>query len=324
MKRFGVYLGAAAGVLLVSVLAQAQQKVPAPGANGEEGEAQALVTILPSHPNEQRPNVTQQDIKVAKVSGKDSQVTAFRYLRGAQNPVELVLLIDADARTSLGTQMSDIQKFVQEMPPHTKMAIAYMINGVAQMATPLSSDPAEVLRGLHLTAGPAMVSASPYFCLSDLAKHWPSNDRSARREVVMISDGVDYYEMRYDPEDPYVHAAIDDSVRAGLTIYFLYWKTIGLADQFASAQDTGQNLMLMVTQATGGYSYWEGYGNPVDFGPYFKDIRWRLDNQYLVSLTAPTSDSRRYEHLQLKIQVPNAKVDAPQEVFVRPVSAMMR
>lgn len=324
MKQLGTVLCAAAGILLAPPLVQARQNNPAQAASGQEGEAQALVTILSSHPNEQRPKVTEQDIKLAKVNGKDSQVNGFRYVRGSQNPVELVLLIDDDARTSLGTQMGDIRKFIQEMPPHTKMAIAYMINGVAQFASPLSSDPAQVLKGLHLTVGPPMVSASPYFCLSDLAKHWPSNDRSARREVVMISDGVDYYEMRYDPEDPYVHAAMDDSVRAGLTIYFLYWKNVGMADRFAWAQDAGQNLMLMVTQATGGYSYWQGYGDPVSFQPYFQDIRRRLENQYLVSVTAPTNASRHYAHLQLKVQVPNAKVTAPQEVFVRTAGVATR
>jgi hypothetical protein len=317
MKLCGRFSCAAACLLLVPFFAQAQTNNAANGPNGDEGQAQAVLTILPSHPKEQGPQVTQQDVKLVKVSGKDAQVTGFEHLQGAVNPVELVILIDSSARTSLGTQMNDIKKFVQEMPPHTKMAIAYMINGVAQMASPLSSDPAQVLKGLHLTVGPPGISASPYFCLSDLAKHWPSNDGSARREVVMISDGVDYYEMRYDPEDPYVHAAIDDSVRAGLMVYFLYWQNVGLADRFGSMQDTGQNLMLMVTQATGGNSYWEGYGNPVSFQPYFKDIRDRLDHQYLLSFTAPVTDARRFERLQLKLQVPDAKVDAPQEVFVR-------
>jgi hypothetical protein len=320
MKQFALFVVATAGILLAGPAARAGQNQSTQGANGQEGEAQAIATILPSHTNEQRPNVQKQDVKLAKINGKASQVAGLYYLHGSRNPVELVILIDSDARTSLGTQMSDIQKFVQEMPPNTKMAIAYMINGVAQIASPLSSDPAQVLKGLHLTMGPPGISASPYFCISDLAKHWPSNNGSARREAVVISDGVDYYDMRYDPEDPYVHAAIDDSVRAGVMVYFLYWKNVGLADRFMGPQDAGQNLMLMLTAATGGYSYWEGYGNPVSFLPYFNDIRRRMDNQYLVSMSAPTNDARRYEHLELKIAVPNAKVDTPQEVYVRPQS----
>ena len=90
-----------------------------------------------------------------------------------------------------------------------------MQNGQAVFTGGFTADHAQALRGLHLSGGTPGSSASPYFCLSDLAKHWPSKDRSARREVVMISDGVDPYYMEYDPDEPYLKAAIYDSVRAG-------------------------------------------------------------------------------------------------------------
>ena len=141
--------------------------------------------------------------------------------------MELVLLIDGGARTSLGTQFNEVETFVKEMPPNTRMAIAYMDNGRAAFSSQLSSNAADVLKGLHLSAGFPGSNASPYFCLSDLAKNWPSHDRTARRAVLMITDGVDNYERRYDPDDPYVDAAINDSVRAGMIVYSIYWKDMG-------------------------------------------------------------------------------------------------
>ena len=36
---------------------------------------------------------------------------------------------------------------------------------------------------------------------------------------------------RYDPEDPYVETAVNDSVRAGLIVYSIYWKDMGRAQQ---------------------------------------------------------------------------------------------
>src|ERR1700734_3475486 len=83
-------------------------------------------------------------------------------------------------------------------------------------------------------------SSSPYFCLSDLAKNWPSADRSARREIIMITDGVDYYHLQYDPEDPYVQAAIDDSVRANLVVYSIYWRSTGPASRGWYENNAGQ------------------------------------------------------------------------------------
>src|ERR1700739_4877751 len=116
------------------------------------------------------------------------------------------------------------------MPPNTRIAIAYMENGRAVFLSPLACSADAVLKGLHLSAGFPGSNASPYFCLSDLAKNWPSHDRTARREVLMVTDGVDNYERRFDPQDPYVEAAVNDSVRAGLVVYSIYWKDMGRAN----------------------------------------------------------------------------------------------
>jgi hypothetical protein len=160
------------------------------------------------------------------------------------------------------------------------------------------------------------ISSSPYFCLSDLAKHWPSNDMTARREVLMITDGVDYYELRYDPDDPYVQTAITDSVRAGLVVYSIYWVNLGRIDRSWYENTAGQSLLAEVTQATGGQSYWEGMGTPVTFGPYFKDLRQRFENQYRLGFSAELKSKPQVESLKLKVGGPEAKVFFPQQVFV--------
>jgi hypothetical protein len=316
MKTASIFLCAVAAMLFGAAGAQAQ--------NGDySGRGNTIVTVLPNHGGEQRLNVSQQDIKQIKVAGKDAQVTGFTPLAGPNNPVELVFLIDSGSRTSLGTQMSEITSFVQEAPQNTKMAIAYMQNGRAVFGSQLSSDPAQVLQALHMPAGTPDASASPYFCLSDLAKHWPSNDRSARRIAVLISDGIDYYNLRYDPEDPYVQAAINDSVRNGVVVYFLFWADAGRISRSGWEQNAGQNLMLEVTQATGGYSFWTGLGNPVSFKPYLEDLRYRLANQWGLSFAAPLSGKggAQIERLDFKMSAPAAKVNAPQKVLVEPAGA---
>lgn len=272
---------------------------------------------MPKKGGEAIPNIQSQDL-LLRVSGKQSDVTSWAPAKGESSPLELVILIDGSARASLGIQMSDIQSFVKEMPSHSKIAIAYMQNGRAALAGPLSSDPEVVLKGLHLPGGGPGQSASPYFCLSDLAQHWPSTDRSARREVVMITDGVDYYNLRYDPQDPYVQAAITDATRAGLVVYSIYWKNEGRVDRSMYETDAGQNLLLEVTQATGGNGYWESMGNPVSFEPYFKDLRIRLENQYRLGFSSPLKGKAQVQSMSLKVGGPAAKVTSPQQVFVTP------
>jgi hypothetical protein len=185
-------------------------------------------------------------------------------------------------------------------------------------SAPLSADHAQVLSALHLPGGSAGSSASPYFCLSDLAKSWPSQDPAARREVVMITDGVDNYERQFDPEDPYVQAAISDAVRAHLVLYSIYWKDQGRGDQSGYESNAGQSLLNEVTQATGGKSFWQGIGNPVSFEPYFDELTRRFRNQYELAFSTESKGKPEVETMKLKLSAPGSDVASPQQVLVVP------
>jgi len=283
------------------------------------GQGQAVVTVLPKHDGELPASVTNQDLAV-KVNGKNAKVTKWKQYENPGNSLELVLLIDSSARASLGRQTGDIEQFIKSLPPNVTAAIAYMENGRAVFAAPLSADHMQVLSALHLPGGGAGSSVSPYFCLSDLAKNWPSKDPEARREVVMVTDGVDNYDRRFDPEDPYVQSAIADSVRARLVVYSIYWLNQGRADSTQSANNAGQNLLAAVTQATGGKSFWEGMGNPVSFAPYFDELTRRFRNQYELGFTSSLGNKPEVETLKLKLSAPGTEVDTPQQVLVIPAA----
>jgi len=298
----------AAGGLLAAPAAFAADNASAGGPM--EGQGRAVVTVL------QGDRIPEQALQI-KINGKESNVTGWTPLRGSQSNLEFVVLIDDGARSSLGSQLNDVAKFIDDLPPNAKVAVAYMMNGQATFNGPLTTDHAAVERKLHLPlSGMLGVNASPYFCLSDLAKHWPSRDPDARREVVMITDGIDNYEPRYDPNDPYVLAAIQDAVRAHLIVYSIYWRNSGRFDRTMYAADTGQNLLSEVTAATGGNAYWEGYGNPVSLQPFFADIHHRLSNQYELDFLAPLGSKPQIEDLKLKLNQ-SAKVEAPQQVYVQ-------
>jgi hypothetical protein len=298
MSKLQMAVGMMAGALFLAAPAFSQIE--------KQGQGQAIITILPKQDGTAPADISPQSLKV-QVNGKESNVTSFKPL-GAQSPLEMVVLIDGGARNSLGSQLEEIAHFVQRLPP--------MQNGRAAFAAPLSEDRAQILKGLHLPGGVPGMSASPYFCISDLAKSWPSNDRSARREVIAVTDGVDNFDRRYDPDDPYLQAAITDSVRAGVVVYTIYWRDQGRANNTNYENNAGQNLMQQVTQATGGKSFWEGLGNPVSFQPFLEELNRRLRNQYELSFVTNLNGKPQVENLKLKLKVPGSSVDVPGQVFV--------
>jgi len=303
MKKSGIWI--IAGMLLATASAFSQ--------NGNQTrQGRAVVTVLPKNASDLDVKISLENLKV-KVNGKDSSVTGWKALRGASSPLELVLLIDQGANTSLGGQFEEITQFIKEMPADGKIAIAYMENGRAQLAGPLTSNAAELHHELHLPTGMAGGTGSPYFSLSDLAQHWPSENQAARRAVVMITDGVDPWERRFDPQDLYVQTAIHDSVRAGLVVYTVFWRGQGTRGSgFA-----GQNLLQQVADATGGQTYAIGTGNPVSVGPFLADVRRCLGNQYALSIATEQKGSKpEVADLKLHIEGVEAKVTTPQQVFV--------
>ncbi|MDE3202044.1 MAG: hypothetical protein KGN79_14110 [Acidobacteriota bacterium] len=281
---------------------------------------QALVTILPESGPELTPVSPSPQSMHLKINGKTTEITSVTHARGEESPLEVVVLIDSGAHGSLATQFQYIKDFAEELPSSTQMAIAYMENGRAVFSVPLSSDPKQIIAGLRIPPGPAGISGSPYFCLSDLAKHWPSSNPNARREVIMISDGIDNYEPRYNPDDQYVQAAINDSIRSGLTVYSIYWSNRGGIGDDSSYALGGQSLLLQVTDATGGYSYWQGTGNPVSFAPYFKDLRSRFEHQFRIRFKAMDRNKPEVLSMNLKLTGLEAKLSAPKRVLVGPSS----
>jgi hypothetical protein len=308
MKRMRMIMWLAVGILVLAVPAF-------PEATVNQGQGQAIVTILPRSNSQALGAISQKDLTV-EISGHKPRITGWVPLRGSESDLEMVLLIDSSARTSLGTQLGDITNFIRTLPNQVKVAVGYMNAGRAILSGPLSTDHAEVADQLRLPGGSAGSSASPYFCLSNLAKNWPSKDASARREVVMITDGIDNYYPRFDMLDPYVNAAIQDAVRARLVVYSIYWRGQGRAQGSISRGFDGQRQLERVSQATGGISYWQGAGVPVSFGPYFQNIALRIQNQYRLSFSSQSNGKPEVRRLSVKVIGPEVNVYAPQRVFI--------
>jgi hypothetical protein len=116
--------------------------------------------------------------------------------------------------------------------------------------------------------------------------------------------------------DQYVNAAIDDSIRAGIVVYAIFWPNRGPTDKSGSERFDGQNLLSQVTKATGGRGYWTGIGEPVSLSPYFDDIAWRLKNQYRLTFSSLLKGKPQIQTLSLKANNAATEVCSPQRVFI--------
>ena len=303
-------VGVLALLLLAGVLAPAQT----------EKQGRAVVTVLPKKADAPVPAaVAGLDFSVT-VDGRKARVTGLTPYGETNNKIELVILLDSAERGTLGRQMGELEAFVKTLPPNVSAAFAYMQNGAALLATPLSNNASQTLKGLHMPTGPLGSSASPYFCLSDLARRWPSKDASARRAVLMISTGIDPYHPEIDVDDPYLDAAATDAARAHLLVYSIYWRDNFHVSFTGNDSFTGQSMLARIAEYTGGKSFYMGSGNPVSFTGYFDELLRSFRNQYELGFTLPAAGKQDVGELRLKMHASGAEVNVPERVLLEPVT----
>jgi VWFA-related protein len=275
--------------------------------------ARTVVTVT-SKSAEDVITVPQQSISVSE-GRKVQDVAGWVPLRGARADLQLVLLLDDSSRGTLGLQLNDLKNFLNALPPTTQVALGYMRNGTPNLVQNFTKDHAQAAEALRLPQGSAGINGSPYFCLSDLVKHWPGGAGNVRREVIMVTDGVDRYSgRRFDPDNPYVRAAVTDAQKAGVIVYSIYYRGAGRFDQNLTVTDGGQNYLTQLSGETGGKVYLEGFGNPVSFSPFLSDIQRKLQNQYELSFVSTSKPG--LQPIRVKTNQPNTSLQWPARVPV--------
>jgi hypothetical protein len=260
------------------------------------------------------PTISREDVLVREGKERDT-VTEWVPTQGDYAGLEFFILLDDGSNMTLGTQLDDIRQFILRQPPSTKVGLAYMQNGIAQIVQNLTSDHEQVAKALRLPLGNPGVNGSPYFSLSDLVKRWPGG--APRREVLMVSDGIDRYYESDDYLDPYLDAAIEDAQRAGIIVSAIYTPGLGHFGHSFYRTYWGQLYMAKVAEKTGGEAYYIGMtGPPVAFAPYLDDQARRLTHQYLLTFLAKPPKKPGLQTVTIKTEVPNVDLVAPDRVYV--------
>ncbi len=248
--------------------------------------------------------------------GKEkSRVTNLAKAGENGGSLQLLLLIDDSSGTSFDTQISTLKDFVTALPQSTEVAVGYMRNGTNQMVAPFTRDHAAAANTIRLTLGQGGVDVSPYDSLSDAIKGWPVG--AERREVIMISSGIEGLGGGFAPDNPYVNRGISDAQRAGVIVYTIYSPSAGHSGHSYWLQNTGQNFLSQLSEETGGESYYLGFGAPVSFSPYLREIQESLSNQYILRFEVAPQKKSELQPVKVRVLEKDASIAAADRVFVK-------
>jgi hypothetical protein len=264
------------------------------------------------------PDINPQDVVVQR--GKQRlRVTGMVPAQGVHAGLDLFILIDDASTPTLGAQLDDLRKFISAQPSTTAVGVGYMRNATVQVAQDLTTDHAKAAGALRLPLGSAGAYGSPYLSAVDLMKRWP--ERHNRREVVMITDGVDRAGRTFGARrsltlNSDVDSASAVAQRTGTIIHTIYTPGTGRSHRNYWQATSGQMDMARLSDQTGGESFYLGLQGPVSFSPYLDQLQKILDNQYLLSFSAVPEKKPGLQRVKVSTPIAGVELSSHDAVWV--------
>jgi hypothetical protein len=308
--------------------------VAVPRLQGQEASATVpvhmVVTAESTKDTGAPPDLDRRDI-VVKQGKNRLQVTDWIPARGEQAGLQLFILIDDTCDSGLGSYLDELRSFINAQPATTLVAIGYMRNATITTVQDFTADHAQAAKALRLPLGSLSTQDSPYLSLASLLKRWPES--KVRREVIMVTDGID--RLRSAPPStgpgrgpyktpprtiPYISVDVDTasiaSQRSGVIVHTIYAPGVGRAHRNFYEAQNGLNGMAKLSDETGGESFALTAQPAVSFQPYLDRLQTILGNQYFLVFQAKPGDKAGLQRVKLETEVPNVEFAAADNVWV--------
>jgi hypothetical protein len=261
--------------------------------------------------------------------------------RGDNAALQLFILIDDTCDTSIGNSLNDLREFINAQPATTVVGVAYMSNATIQITQNFTTDHAAAAKAVRLPRGSVSSMDSPYLSLISLIKGWP--EQKVRREVLMVSDGID--RLRTDPTtraaytpssgrasraptptstmstgmstiSPDADTASTTAQRYGVIVHGIYATGVGRLGRNAWEAQLGQEGVAKIADQSGGEYYSLGTQNLVSFKPYLDRLQRVLDNQYYLVFGTVPKNKAGLQSVRISTETAGFEIAAADNVWV--------
>lgn len=271
------------------------------GAGPREGR---IIATVANHTTHVTTPLTKADIDDSGAM----QVVDITPLRGES---EIYIVIDDAATYDFGDKLTEIRAFIGELTPDIAVGVAFIRDGQLEIArTPLKERDAAIAA---LRAPSGSKPANPYCALSALINGWES--RAGRREIVIITSGIDYTGGTGCATG---ENAIADAQRAGVVVYAIYHPVAGYEDEEWSRVDNGKISLTHVCYETAGEAYSISHGPAESMRPFFLDISEHLANQYSIKVKVASGPAPGFEFVFLFSRRKGMELMLPARVWMAP------
>src|SRR5580700_3002188 len=261
--------------------------------------------------------------------------------RGDNAALQFFILIDDTCDSSIGNSLNDLRDFINAQPATTAIGVGYMSNATIQIVQNFTADHALAAKAIRLPRGNLSAMDSPYLSLISLIKGWP--EQKVRREVLMVSDGIDRLRNErmsnrqtapapgraprsttssmplstgMTTMSPDVDTASAAAQRYGVIVHGIYATGVGRAGRNSWEAQIGQSGVAKITDEAGGEYFSLGTQSLVSFKPYLDRLQKILDNQYYLVFRAVPRGKASLQRVRISTDAPAFEIAAADNVWV--------
>jgi hypothetical protein len=318
MNRKNVWLKAGTVALVVGLAVSEARGQTKAASSSDLVVVKILVTVEGKKDNPP-PELKREDV-VAKIGKERMPVKHWEAAKGQYAGLALFIVVDDVLDPTVGGLFGDVKDFIKAQPATTLIGIAYMRSGTVQIAQDLTNNHDAAAKALRLPTGNAGAYGNPYLSLTSLMKRWP--DHGGRKEILMISDGIDRMRQRssrmdYMAPSTDVDTASTAAQKAGILVFSFYARGVGhLTRTNTAAASGGQSGLAKLAEETGADSYFLGYSDPVSFKPYLEDLQNAFANQYWLAFDVKAESKPKLKRIDLSTEVSGAELVSASTIFI--------
>jgi len=280
-------------------------------ATSPSGTPAHIIVTVGHHYGKAAPTLTRDDLILTELS-EPLPLTNLVPLRGNRAGLELFVLVDNCSNWEPGSKFEELNRFIVSQPETTAVGIAYIQNGMLEVAQNPTPDHVRAVKALVAPSGSK--PASPFGALANLIRRWPQGP--SRRAVLMISNGINPWATDV-LRDTSADAALEAAQRAGVTVYAIYHPGADYLASDYSKLYSGQIQLAHVVDETGGEVYFLGFGPLPSLAPFLTDLAEHLANQYsLEFLAKPVEGPGALQPVTVRSKIPAIELMVPDKIWI--------
>ncbi len=259
----------------------------------------------------------QADRLIVRENNDEQQILSIKSV--GDSPLSIAFLIQEDLTSNFNLQINDIKQFIRGLPKGTRVMVAYLRGGSAELRQKFTDDLDKAANSLRIVSSSQFAAPrSPYDGVSDTLRRFDAMP-AGRRAVLLFSDGLDTtsgLNLASIMQSLDLDQAILKAQRKSVAVYSFYHPT-ALTESSSSMLALGaQGALEKLSDETGGRSFGHGFTAPVSFMPFFKDMFMSLNRQFALTYLSTHMDKNYYK-VKVSSTNPEIKIEHPRGYYYR-------